>query len=355
MFAREAQTIPRPNDLLFVNDATYRWGADDEAAIAAYWTGDLPECFALCWALLDGERAPDEQRPRIEANMDLATPAIAMATARYPGEIVRRLAGRAGPRGASGSVTLTVASCNRPELFEQTINSFLNCCSDVERITHFVCITSMWSEADRARVRQLYPFFEFIVPGEKDKRQIGHVNRLLQTVATPYWLYLDDDRHFIVRTDYVTRAISILEAEPGVAQVLFNRNFAQTLAERTLTGGRLYRLPGSGLRYFLHEYIPAGRARDQSTRILPPGTGPISARLHFGLRPSLLRMAAILDVGLFDENPDRFEEEYSERYTAAGWKSAFFDAVTCMSSGRLSGSLVPDGATDKPDALWRWQ
>ena len=72
--ARAARDIKRPQDLLFLDDAAYRWRADDEAAIAAYWTGNLTECYALCCSLLDEDRVPEAERARVEKNRDFCMP-----------------------------------------------------------------------------------------------------------------------------------------------------------------------------------------------------------------------------------------------------------------------------------------
>ena len=238
LYARAAQAIARPDDKLFLDEATYRWAADDEAAIAAYWTGEMQECFRLSWALLDDDRLPENQRPRVESNRDFAAASIATMTGAYPGVIVQRLAHRPQRAPAGQRVTLTVTCGRRLDLFERTINSFLNCCRDIDLVGRFVCIDDNSSLRDRERMRSLYPFFEFIFKSDEEKGHAKSMNRLLDIVATPYWLHLEDDWHFIVTTDYVARAMSILEAEPDVAQVQFNRNFAETLGDRILVGGR---------------------------------------------------------------------------------------------------------------------
>lgn len=68
-FARAAHAIPRPNDILFVDDSVYAWRAADELAIAAYWAGAYDEARTLNESLLAGATLPSSERPRVEKNL----------------------------------------------------------------------------------------------------------------------------------------------------------------------------------------------------------------------------------------------------------------------------------------------
>lgn len=72
LYAQAASNIPMTNDLLFVSGGVYQWQARDELAIAAYWTGRYQQCADLCDQLLSNPALPDEQRPRIQANLKYA-------------------------------------------------------------------------------------------------------------------------------------------------------------------------------------------------------------------------------------------------------------------------------------------
>jgi glycosyltransferase involved in cell wall biosynthesis len=78
LFARAAVTISRPPDVLFVDESVYAWRSLDELSIATYYTGKRVESRALTVRLLEENRMPEAERPRIEANLaytsDLATP-----------------------------------------------------------------------------------------------------------------------------------------------------------------------------------------------------------------------------------------------------------------------------------------
>jgi len=82
--AAHAMAIPRPADLLWVYDDVYTWRAQDEYAIAAYWTGWYHECRRVCRALLDGKHLPATERDRVKANLDHAQRALAEQGAAGP-------------------------------------------------------------------------------------------------------------------------------------------------------------------------------------------------------------------------------------------------------------------------------
>lgn len=84
LYARAAMGLPRPADLLFLDESAYRWGATDEAAVAAYWLGDYLESLRLSMRLLDGDLLPENERARVEANRDFAVRQLAVVRAGHP-------------------------------------------------------------------------------------------------------------------------------------------------------------------------------------------------------------------------------------------------------------------------------
>lgn len=62
--------IKPPKDMLFVEPSWHEWKLQDEASIAAFWTGHYAASAALCEALL--HLAPAEHHERIKANLAFA-------------------------------------------------------------------------------------------------------------------------------------------------------------------------------------------------------------------------------------------------------------------------------------------
>ena len=75
--ARAASELEPTADVLFVESDALDWRAQDERAIAAYWTGRHAESRDLCTRLLDGGRLPESERRRVEANRQFAQAALA--------------------------------------------------------------------------------------------------------------------------------------------------------------------------------------------------------------------------------------------------------------------------------------
>jgi len=170
------------------------------------------------------------------------------------------------------------------------------------------------------------------------------MNHLLEAVTGPFWLHLEDDWQFFWRGAYVDRAITILADDSAIAQVAFNRSYGETLDCRRIVGGELRRAGAEEMRYRVHEEIePETPEWDEHLAALPAGGLTAAFWPHFTLRPSLMRTEMIKSVGLFVPGPGHFELEFAKRYVAAGLKTAFFDAVNCLHTGRLTSQGPGEG------------
>ncbi|MGQ0846299.1 MAG: glycosyltransferase [Sporichthyaceae bacterium] len=72
LVADRARHLPRPSDLLFLDESTYAWRARDEYAIAAYWIGEYAASAEVSSALLADPALPQEQRERVQGNLRFA-------------------------------------------------------------------------------------------------------------------------------------------------------------------------------------------------------------------------------------------------------------------------------------------
>ncbi len=68
IFADQARKTPRPEDILFLDEAVYAWRAEDEYAVCAYYAGKPGEALAVERRLLSTADLPPADRARIEAN-----------------------------------------------------------------------------------------------------------------------------------------------------------------------------------------------------------------------------------------------------------------------------------------------
>ena len=69
LFARAAAAIPRPADLLFVEDAVYAWKAEDELSVSAWHANARDEGRRAVERLIAAKRFPASERERIEKNL----------------------------------------------------------------------------------------------------------------------------------------------------------------------------------------------------------------------------------------------------------------------------------------------
>ncbi len=333
-FASRALCVQKPGPkALFVEAADYQYRALDEKAIAAFYLDRHIESFTLCEHLLAIPDLPENERDRIESNRAFSAPHIENAFLFYDANKVAQLASRV--RRDPPLVTLSITTCRRLSLFVDTVCSFLNACSDIDRIDRFLCIDDGSSEVDRAEMKRLFPFFEFVLKDATEKGHARSLNQFMQKVETPYLLHLEDDWRFFSRRAYVGTAMEVLRENPELGQVLFNRNYAETLADRGLPGGFLRRTKGSGFRYVVQEHYPHG-SRELCEFNSSHGRPTNAYWPHFSLRPSLMRTAHLTKVGRFDEDASHFELDFAQRYTREGFRSAFLDTISAIHTGRLT-------------------
>ena len=216
LFAGFAAAIPFPGeDSLFVRTDVYGWRAIDEQAVCASWIGKQPEAFALSRQLLAQSNMAGEERQRIAGNRDHCAPPMIDAASPYPEALVQSLL--AGPRGSEVVISL-IAGPDRAGT-EQTLNSFLHCCTDISQVGRFLTIDAGLSDQDRTILRDRYPFLEFADAADRSGIQSGHVRSLIDA---RFWLHLGQGWRFFAPENLITRLTAVLEAEARVVQVGIN-------------------------------------------------------------------------------------------------------------------------------------
>jgi hypothetical protein len=167
-------------------------------------------------------------------------------------------------------LTLTITTCKRIDLFKRTMDSFINCCSDILLIDEFICIDDNSSDEDRETMKKLYPFFKFILKRPDDKGHVKSMNMIVDIVKTKYLLHMEDDWLFTYKYDFITKAMEIfnqptlipLDEIPSkqniqhkkIAQVLFNRNYNE-IDEIQVVGGYLCETNSKNFGNFLFNLV----------------------------------------------------------------------------------------------------
>jgi hypothetical protein len=301
LFAERSAGIPLPaDDMLVPYPDVYTWRATDVQARCAFCIGEPAEGFTLWRRLLARPDIPNGDRERIAAQRDAAVPAMLEAVSRYPDGLARSLI--AGPGNAEVTVSL-IAGPDRAAT-EQTLNSFLHCCTDVSRVGRFLVIDAGLSAQDRAILHNRYAFLEFA------DRGAGHASgaeltQLRDQIFGRYWLHLGQGWQFFASENLIIRLTAVLDAETRVFQVGINLDDAVALTGISAPEQTVRRTADAG-RYVLAETVASGPAMFDITRLDEAG----------GVRGT-------------DPNPIA---ELAGRAAVAGLQTASLDEVLCITA-----------------------
>ena len=250
----------------------------------------------------------------------------------YNEEKVNYLVNR--PERSIKFVTLSMTTCKRFDLFEQTMNTILNC-FDIEEIDEFFIVDDNSSEDDRDKMKRLYPFCNFYFKSIEEKGHPQSMNIIKNHVQTEYLVHLEDDWKFFVKKDYVKKAKDILSSIPNLKQCLFNKNYAETLNDINIKGGQ-HAMNTSGNRFYIHEFVQTQEEREKWIAKHGNVGQHCNYWAHFSFRPSLIKTSIFKELGDFNENVSHFEMDYAYKYYNKGYISAFFESIYCIHTGRLT-------------------
>ncbi len=90
-------------------------------------------------------------------------------------------------------LTFTVTTCKRWDYFKETIDTLLIKCKNIEVIDKWLCVDDNSSKEDREKMKERYPFFDFIFKEEVDKGHVKSMNMIWDNVTTTYILHFEDD------------------------------------------------------------------------------------------------------------------------------------------------------------------
>jgi hypothetical protein len=146
----------------------------------------------------------------------------------------------------------------------------------------------------------------------------------LNELKPTYWIHLEDDWLFFKPENYIEKSIQFLEKykEQNIHQILFNKNYAETIDNYSLVGGTIL---DNNNDYLLH-------IKDE------PNLNGINSSYwpHYSFRPSMVLVDTILKLGDYSSNNTFFERTYADKYFANGYKSAFFNEITSIHIGKLT-------------------
>ena len=294
------------------------WWAQNLIYNLQFFIADLPINADFCYKMItyvDHLSLKQEHRVIVEQVINHFRPSLGSPTTMIS-QVVRHPV----------RIMLTMTSCKRLDLFQQTVNSILKTWTDLDKVDAFFCVDDNSSETDRDMMRSQYPFFEYYMKGPSEKGHRQSMNIIwnkLREVKPVYWIHLEDDWLFFKREAYVGRSVKTLETYEhlNVHQILFNRNYGELYATHgwDLGGGKVL-----DTHTLLH--VKDMKVEGRNCSYWP----------HYSFRPSMVRVSKILELGNYDSPNTFFEQEYANRWTAKGFQSAFFNTISCLHTGKLT-------------------
>jgi hypothetical protein len=246
-------------------------------------------------------------------------------------------------------VLFTMTTCKRFELFKKTINSFLNCCTDINKISKWLIIDDNSNVTDINKMKQSYKFFEIV---QKNYEQRGHANsmNIIREYAInngyKYVLHIEDDMQFVQKRNYISDSIEVFDCDKNIGQVLFNLNYYEVEPHKhtRITGGHLKRTK-TNMRYVIHEHYNKNSIEYKDFEARTKGKSTCAYWPHFSFRPSLVKTDIYKDIGVFPKT-QHFEMAYAYDYVKHGYKSAFLDTFSHIHIGKRTYDTDINNAYD---------
>jgi GR25 family glycosyltransferase involved in LPS biosynthesis len=298
-------------------------------AIAEYDLGYFEKSKQTLDYILDNFSLNEKEKEKLWQIYKIVIPNVRNSYDFYNQEIIDKILSKK----SKNIITFTITTCKRLSLFVKTMNSFLNCCEDLDKIDNWLCVDDNSSEEDRNEMKRLYPFFNFYFKDISEKGHYKSMNIIRNKIKTPFILHMEDDWLFFRRKKYVSECLEILLSQTNIYQCLINRNYAETEKDDSIYGG-YKKETKNGISYVLHEHYETEEDKKLFYEKYS-GKNTCGYWPYFSFRPSLFKTSIFKDIGEF-RNVVHFELEYSNRYKNLGYKSAFMNGIYCLHTGRLT-------------------
>ena len=232
-----------------------------------------------------------------------------------------------GHEGLQDKIILTFTTCKRLALFKETIHSILVHWKDLHLVTHWLCVDDNSSMEDRQFMMKTYPWIRFYMKSEQEK---GHCNSMniiwdvLHTLKPKYWIHMEDDFLFHRSMPYIQPFLPILDSDSSIHQIVYNRNYGETIEDYDILGHVESTFPN----IVLHNHGNL-ECSYRNCHYWP----------NYSFRPSICLVEPILQLGKFNFESSFFEKEFAHRWTIANYKTAFYNGITHRHIGRLTSEI----------------
>jgi glycosyl transferase family 25 len=305
-----------------------------EYALCLHHSGDIEGSYDIFQEILSLRGLPHDEAFNVFFNQHFCIEHVEKRYTSYDKNRICEIVDRVRLSSPFPLVTFSVTSCKRLDLFTQTINSFITCCTDWHLIDRWICVDDNSSADDRIAIQKMYPFFEFYMKSVEEKGHPQSMNIIRDMVNTPYLFHIEDDWCFFSKRNYISDCLDVLSHGENVMQCLVNKNYAETERDVCILGGDP-KISNGGIRYFVH--VTADTEEEKAAFVEKYGSGLCQNYWpHYSFRPSLINTRILRELGSYNEKISHFEMEYAYRYIDRGWKSAFLEGIYCIHIGRLT-------------------
>jgi GR25 family glycosyltransferase involved in LPS biosynthesis len=349
----------RPNDKLFIDTTKYDSIIEYNASISAYYCGKKEMGMECCRKILMDENASPSSIFSTFGNIQFYEIKPDATLFERVDELICKLSrtGHSIPPSAfevwnklinkaqltkyspiknkkpskSPKIILTMTTCKRFDLFQQTVNSITNTWTDIDVIDYWFCVDDNSSPEDRNQMKKKYNWIDYYMKGPEEKGHRKSMNIIwdkLNELRPTYWIHMEDDFRFHCRMDYIKTGIKYLEG--NIKQVLFNRNYGEQIKDYSISGHAPF---GATQEIVLHDH--------KSGSFNYPNCHYWT---DYSFRPSIIKVDAILELGNYDSANQFFEKDYADRWYGAGYRSAFFNRITCEHIGKLTSDRTGENA-----------
>ena len=241
----------------------------------------------------------------------------------------------------TGDVTITMTSCKRLDLFQRTVNSFLECCQDLNLIKEWIVIDDNSDTNDKEIMKNLYPFITFVFKNKHEKGHVKSMNILKNIINTTYFFNIEDDWEFFYKDNYLIKCINVLKIDDNYGQCLINKNYGEGSDCFDTIGGILKYYVQSDLNkqfFFEHQFIQDKlEIQKEFLKYTEINNNQILKNQyywpHFSFRVGMTKTSILKEIGNFNEVV-HFEMEYAYRYVSKKYKTTFLDSIYCSHIGR---------------------
>lgn len=225
------------------------------------------------------------------------------------------------------SIMISFTTCKRLHLFKDAVYSLINQWTDINLVDYWFCVDDNSSELDRLVMKESFPWIEFYMKSIQEKGHLKSMNIIwnkLNQLKPKYWIHMEDDFIFFKKGNYIHDSINglnSLQKYGKIKQILFNRNYGEGITCYNILGHENI----NDNNFVIHQYNEKINPPYRNCHFWP----------HYSLLPSIIEVDSILQIGNYDSNITFFEKDYALKWEKLGFKTAFFNDMSCQHTGKL--------------------